>query len=124
MGIHMFKIKRLFKSFQYAVKGLFLVMRDEQNFRVHIVFAVLALGAAWFYRITQTELIIVILLISQVMLMEVINSAIERVTDVLKPRINDFVMEIKDIMAAAVMLSSIVAIIVGLIIFIPYLLGN
>lgn len=120
----MFKIKRLFKSFQYAVKGLFLVMRDEQNFRVHIVFAMLALFFSWFYHITQTELIIVILLISQVLLMEVINSAIERVTDVLKPRINDFVMEIKDIMAAAVMLSSMVAMVVGLIIFVPYLLGN
>ncbi|MBU4216301.1 diacylglycerol kinase family protein [Candidatus Parcubacteria bacterium] len=120
----MFKIKRLFKSFKYAVKGLFLVMRDEQNFRVHIIFAILALGFSWFFHITQIELIIVILLIAQVMLMEVVNSAIERVTDILKPRINDFVMEIKDIMAAAVMLSSMVAIIVGLIIFIPYILGN
>jgi len=120
----MFKIKRLFKSFKYAVKGLFLVMRDEQNFRVHIVFALIALGFSWFYQITQMEWIVVVLLISLVMLMEVINSAIERVTDVLKPRINDFVMEIKDIMAAAVMLASFVAIIIGLIIFIPYLLGN
>lgn len=120
----MFKIKRLFKSFKYAVKGLFLVMRDEQNFRVHIVFAVIALVFSWFYHITKIELIIVILLISTVMLMEVVNSAIERVTDVLKPRINDFVMEIKDIMAAAVMLASLVAIIVGLIIFVPYILGK
>ena len=55
--------------------------------------------------------------------MELVNSAVERVTDVLKPRINTYVKEIKDIMAAAVMLSSFTAIIIGLIIFIPYLLN-
>lgn len=119
----MFKIKRLIKSFKYALKGLYLVIRDEQNFRVHIIFSLLALFSSWFFQISKIELIIVILLIALVMLMEVINSAIERVTDILKPRINNFVMEIKDIMAAAVMLASIVSIIVGLIIFVPYLLA-
>ncbi len=119
----MLKLRRLLKSFQYAFKGLYLVMRDEQNFRVHVFFAFVALFFSWFFHITKIELIIVILLISIVMLMEVINSAIERVTDILKPRINNFVMEIKDIMAAAVMLASIIAVIIGLFIFVPYLLN-
>jgi len=118
----MLKFKRLLKSFKYAIKGLFIVLKDEQNFRVHVFFATLALFFSWYWQINEMELIVVVLLISLVMLMEIVNSAIERVTDVLKPRINDFVMEIKDIMAAAVMLSSVVAVIVGLIIFVPYLL--
>ena len=58
--------------------------------------------------------------IGLVILMEIVNSAVERVTDVLKPRINGYVKEIKDIMAAAVMLASLVALIIGVIIFWPY----
>jgi diacylglycerol kinase len=53
--------------------------------------------------------------------MEVINSAVERVTDVLKPRISSYVKEIKDIMAAAVMLASFVSVLLGIIIFWPYI---
>ena len=55
--------------------------------------------------------------------MEIVNSAVERVTDILKPRIHSYVKEIKDIMAAAVMLSSIGAVLVGLLIFGPHLLA-
>ena len=54
--------------------------------------------------------------------MELANSAVERVTDILKPRIHDYAKEIKDIMAAAVFLASFVAAVVGLIIFLPYIL--
>jgi len=74
----------------------------------------------FYFEITRTEWIFLVLAIGLVLLMEVLNSAIERVVDVLKPRIDDYVKEIKDIMAAAVMLASVVAVIVGLIIFIPY----
>jgi diacylglycerol kinase len=55
------------------------------------------------------------------MLMELANSAVERVADILKPRIHDYVKEIKDIMAAAVFLASMSAVVIGLIIFLPYL---
>ena len=73
-----------------------------------------------FFQISLSEWTTLILIIGLVFLMELINSAVERVTDVLKPRIDNYVKEIKDIMAAAVMLASIVSIIIGLIIFIPY----
>lgn len=83
--------------------------------------AFIAIGAAFFFKISAVEWLVLILAISLVILMEIINSAIERVTDVLKPRINSYVKEIKDIMAAAVMLSSITSAIIGLIIFGPRL---
>lgn len=57
-----------------------------------------------------------------VFLMEISNSAVERITDLFKPRINTYVKEIKDIMAAAVMLSSFGAVLVGLLVFGPYLI--
>jgi diacylglycerol kinase len=55
--------------------------------------------------------------------MELANSAVERIADILKPRIHSYVKEIKDITAAAVMISAILSIIIGLIIFIPRFRG-
>ena len=118
----MIKVKRLFKSFNYAFRGLFKTFREEQNLKVQFFAALVVIILGWYFRISQLEWVILILVVGLVILMEIVNSAIERVTDVLKPRINDYVKEIKDIMAAAVMLASIIAVIVGLIIFVPYLI--
>jgi diacylglycerol kinase len=63
----------------------------------------------------------IIFAIGLVIIAELVNSAVERITDVLKPRINGYVKEIKDIMAAAVFVSALIAVIVGLIIFVPYI---
>lgn len=117
----MIRFKRLFKSFQYAFRGLIKVFREEQNLRVQVSFGILVLFSAWFFELERLEWIVLILVIGLVFLAEIFNSAVERVTDVLKPRINDYVKEIKDIMAAAVMLASIMAILAGLIIFIPHI---
>ena len=118
----MVRIKRLYKSFVYSFRGLFKTFKEEQNLKVQTFIGLLALGFGWYFKISRFEWLALILVISLVILMEVVNSAVERVTDVLKPRINGYVKEIKDIMAAAVMLASFIAVIVGLIIFIPYLL--
>lgn len=64
----------------------------------------------------------IVVVIGLVFITEFINSAVERITDVLKPRINSYVKEIKDIMAAAVFVSVLVAIVVGSIVFAPYII--
>ena len=119
----MFKVGRLIKSFTYAWRGLFKTFHEEQNLRIQTVSALLAMALGLFFRISQGEWLALILAIGLVLILEIVNSAVERVTDVLKPRINTYVKEIKDIMAAAVMLASITAAAVGLVIFIPHLLA-
>ncbi|MFH1662095.1 MAG: diacylglycerol kinase family protein [Candidatus Falkowbacteria bacterium] len=119
----MIKIKRLIKSFGYAFKGLIKTIREEQNLQIQFIIAFLILLLAYFFKINRIEWCLVILVIGLVILAEVINSAAERITDVLKPRINTYVKEIKDIMAAAVMIASFVAIVVGVVIFYPYFLN-
>lgn len=119
----MLKFSRLVKSFHYALHGLAKVMREEQNFQVQSISAILVLILAVYFRISRMEWIFLISVIISVFLMEVVNSAIERISDVIKPRINTYVKEIKDIMAGAVLLASLLAIIVGLIIFYPYFLN-
>jgi diacylglycerol kinase len=119
----MISFRRLFKSFQYAFKGLIKTYQEEQNLKVQMFIGLIVLITAWSFKVTNIEWCLLIFVISLVLLMELANSAVERVTDVLKPRINNYVKEIKDIMAAAVMLASISAVIVGIVIFWPHLLN-
>jgi diacylglycerol kinase len=115
------KIRRLIRSFYYAFRGLFKTFREEQNLKAQTVFGIIVIIVAPILKVSPLEWCALVIVIGMVIITEIINSAIERVTDVLKPRLSDYVKEIKDIMAAAVMLSSITAIVVGLIIFWPYL---
>ncbi len=116
----MIKFGRLIKSFTYSIKGLWRVIREEQNLKIQLIAGTLVLLLAWFFGLKTWEWSILIIMIALVFLAEVINSAVERVTDVLKPRISDYVKEIKDIMAAAVMITALASIIIGILIFLPY----
>ena len=121
--ITMIKIKRLYKSFTYAFRGLGKTLKEEQNLQIQSIVGLVVIILGWYFRIEVEKWLILILVIGLVILMELINSAVERITDVLKPRLDSYVKEIKDIMAAAVMLASVIAIIVGLIIFLPYFIN-
>lgn len=117
----MINLKRLLKSFKYAYKGLIKTFKEEQNLRIQAFFAVLAAILAVYFQISRLEWALLVFVISLVMLMELANSAVERIADILKPRLDDYVKEIKDISAAAVMLASCAAAIIGALIFLPYI---
>ena len=117
----MIRVKRLFKSFNYAFRGLKKTYKEEQNIRVQTIVGIFVLFFAYFLGINRIEFSIIIFLVVLVVLMELANSAVERIADVLKPRINSYIKEIKDIMAAAVLLASIMSVVIGFIIFWPYL---
>ena len=116
-------LKNLFKSFAAAWRGLKHAFRNEQNFRLQILAAILVLIAAFIFPLKNWEFILVILLLTLVLTMELLNTALEYFTDLLKPRLHHYVLAIKDIMAAAVFLSSLGALIIGLIIFLPHFIG-
>ena len=72
--------------------------------------------AIWF-RVNVFEWIVLLLLIGLVLTLELINSVFERIVDTFKPRIHPIVRDIKDIMAATVLLMSLVALVIGVMIF-------
>ncbi len=113
-------MKRLLKSFVYALKGLSKAWREERNLQLQTLVGLAVLILSFLAGISRLEWLLIIIVIFLVILMELINSALERVTDVLKPRINGYVKDIKDIMAAAVLMASVLAIIVGLVVLLPY----
>jgi len=116
----MIKFKRLFKSFSYARKGFIKTWKEEQNLQIQSIIAFFVFFLAYYLGLNRMEWILIILLSGLVILMELANSAVERIADVLKPRINSYVKEIKDISAAAVLISSFIALIVGIMVFWPY----
>lgn len=117
----MIRLNRLLKSYSYALKGLFKTFREEQNLKVQIFASLAVLILGIYFSLSRIEWAILTLVVCLVLTAEITNSAVERITDVLKPRINTYVKEIKDIMAAAVLLSSIAAAVVGILVFWPYL---
>ncbi len=116
----MFSLSRLFRSFHYAGRGLFRVFREEQSFRIQILAGILVLILALFFHIKVWEAVTLLLVIMMVLVLELINSVFERVVDVLKPRMHPYVETVKDIMAAVVLISSLGAIVIGLLILGPY----
>ncbi|WP_300598379.1 diacylglycerol kinase family protein [Niabella sp.] len=114
--------KKLFRSFGYAARGLKAAFKTEQNFRVHTIAALLAILLACLFRVTGYEWALIVLCIIAVTGAELINTAIERICDLVQPEKDARVQYIKDVSAAAVLLVAAGALIIGLLIFIPRLM--
>lgn len=114
-------LRRLIKSFVNAIHGLKHVFKSEQNFRIQVIIGFFVLVAAFYFPLRNWEVILLILLVLLVLLVEILNTVFEYFSDLLKPRLNHYVRIIKDVMAGATLLTSIVALVVGAIIFYPYL---
>ena len=114
-------LKSLIKSFKYACQGIRYAFRHEQNFRLQAFAALVVIILMFVFWVTRNEAIVLLLLILLVLVLELINTTFEKVVDILKPRIYHYVEIIKDIMAAMVFLASLGALIIGLMIFWPYI---
>lgn len=108
------------KSVRHALRGIAVVFRTEQSFRVQTLAAVLVLLLAGWFSVTFYEWIVLLILIGTVLSLELINSIFERIVDSFKPRLHPMVREVKDIMAGAVLVMSLLAMVVGVMIFYPY----
>lgn len=114
-----FSIKERFQSFTYAFAGLKTLFKDEHNARIHLGIAITVIIAGIFFQISAIEWIVVCLLIGLVFALEIMNAAIENLSDFISPEYNDKIKKVKDLMAAAVLIAAITSIIAGFILFIP-----
>lgn len=116
-------IRRLPASFRYAARGIWHVLRTEQNLQIHIFATVVAIGLAIYYQLPALEFAVILLVIGMVLTLELLNSVIEDFLDILHPRHHESVRRIKDALAGAVLLAALIAIAVGALIFAPHLLA-
>lgn len=118
-----FGLKRLKKSFGYAWEGMKLVWSSEQNFRIHTAAAVIACTLGVILSVSAFEWIILVLLISGMLALETMNTAIEKAVDLVTPEYHPLAKASKDLASAAVLLFAIGSFIIGCIIFIPKILN-
>ncbi|MBI4133398.1 diacylglycerol kinase [Candidatus Uhrbacteria bacterium] len=120
----MVHIHKLRDSFKYAWRGVRIVFRDEQNFRIQLALAILVLLVAILIDLPSWKIIVLLLVSAFVLILELVNSIFERLLDAFRPRVHQYIEEMKDIMAAAVLMASIGAVVIGLIIFWPDLANS
>lgn len=110
------------KSIRYAIRGIGYTYSHERNFRIQFFVGALVMVLSFLFQMRAYEKIILVMMIAFVLVLELLNTTIEMFLDLLKPRLSPQVELVKDIMAGAVLLVSIGSLIVGCIIFIPYII--
>jgi len=109
--------KRLVDSFNYAISGLVHAVRTQRNMKIHLLMAFLVLIAAFFLEISKLDLILLLFSIVLVIAMELVNTAIEIVIDMVSREYRLSAKIAKNIAAAAVLIASINALAVGYLVF-------
>ena len=114
-------IKKVWRSFKAAFSGLKLAF-NEQTFRIFCFCGFIIIVLMFVFKLSIREKIIVVFLITLNLTLELINSQIEKILDIVQPNFDQRVKVIKDISAGAVLLASLGAATVGTLIFLPYLI--
>lgn len=110
---------RLVRSFGYAWQGIRQCLAHEPNFKIHVGFAAAATGMGVLLQLTVTEWAVILICIAMVIAMEMVNTALEHLCNLVYPGHSPVIKKVKDVAAGAVMLCAMAAAICGFIIFIP-----
>lgn len=115
-------IKKLINSFKFAFSGCKLTFQAEQNMKIHTIIALLVLILGVVFEISHVEWMFLVIVIGLVISAEIINTSIENLVDLVTLEHREKARVAKDTSAAFVLILSGVAVIIGLIIFIPKIL--
>ncbi len=115
-----FKSKSYTSSFEFAYQGFKTVFKEERNMRTHVIFALAILVLSYLLKLSKWEWLWVLLAIFLVVVMEILNTTFENVVDLAtNDHFHPIGKKVKDMAAAAVLLTAFFAVIVGCIIFVP-----
>lgn len=115
----MLSLTKLLKSFSHAFHGLKVSLKEEQNLRLEFLAALIAVSLAVYLKISNIEWIVLLLTIGLVIGSELLNTALEKVVDLASPEIHPLAKKAKDAAAASVLIFAVMALLVGLCLFLP-----
>jgi diacylglycerol kinase (ATP) len=115
-------LRRHHISFKNAIAGIIWAITTQPNFRVHITLAVLAVASGLYFRITRLEMLVIVFTIILGMTGEMINTAIESMTDLITREYRQEAKIAKDVSAGMMLTIAIGAVAVASYIFVPYIL--
>lgn len=110
-----------YKSLSFAIKGLIWMFKNERNFQLEIIGLFLNFFLIVFFKLNRFDSAIILLLCGFVLTAEILNTGIEKLCDFIEPKFHSKIGIIKDIAAGAVLLATIFAVIIGTLIYWPYL---
>jgi diacylglycerol kinase len=110
------------ESSKHAIKGILTILKNERNFRIQLVIAVGVVALGFLLQLSRIDWIGVSFLIALVLVSEAFNSVIEAVCDTVSKDYRVNIKYAKDVSAGAVLVSSILSIILGMVIFLPYII--
>ena len=111
------------KSLGHAIDGLLVFFGKERNGQIQGTIAVMVVIAGFFLGLKPTEWIAILLCIAMVLSLEMINTALEKLSDMVEPNFNPLIKTIKDVAAAAVLWATIISVAIGLIVFLPKIIA-
>ena len=117
-------MKKRIQSFKYAYKGIRNLVSSEINFQIHVTAAVLVLFAGFYLELVAGEWIAVLLCFALVLSAEAFNSAIEELVDFVSPGHHEKAGKIKDIAAGAVLITAMLAAVIGCVVFLPKIIAR
>ena len=112
-------MKKRIKSFGYAGKGISSVIKSEPNMKIHLFIGLLVLICGFIFHISLTEWMLCLLCFGLILGMEMMNTAIENLVDLISPDQHPLAGKVKDIAAGGVLICAILSVIIGLLIFVP-----
>lgn len=115
-----FSHKKLFASFDNAIRGITFLLQNEQNARIHAIITIFVGIAVYVFQVSRIEAAILFIAVILVFAIEIINTAIEKVFDICHPEDHVLIRASKDALAGAVLISAIIATVVAFLIFYPY----
>jgi len=116
-------IKRTYGGFRAAFNGLKETIVFEQSFRIMLIVGALVVVAMFYFPTSRLERVVLLIVTFSVLILELINSVVERIMNIVTKEQNDKIRIIKDLMAAIVLLASFGAAVVGVLIFLPHILA-
>ncbi|GAP68082.1 diacylglycerol kinase [Bacteroidales bacterium 6E] len=118
-----FSFQKRIKSFIYAFRGIMRLVKKEHNARIHLVILVLVIVAGLTFKLGTYEWMAVVFASGLVFISELFNTAIEKLADEVDPKWNERIGQVKDFAAGAVLVSALVAIFIGALVFIPRIMA-
>ena len=115
--------KRFIKSFEYATTGIHYALKNDQNLIIHLIIATLVIAASIMFRVTPLETGILGLTILIVITTEMVNTALEKMVDLITKEHRMEAMIAKDVASGMVLIAALGSVIIGLIIFVPHILN-
>jgi undecaprenol kinase len=116
-----FDLPKLRRSFGYAFRGLYELLKREQNARIHAIATVLVGIASIVFRLSRLEAAMLFFAVILVFAIEIINTAIEKLLDIVHPESHAQIAFIKDALAGAVLIAAIIALVVAGLVFYPHI---